>query len=276
MTLRGAAARRAVTAAGGFAAFFSHRARHVAPYRPVLECISIDAFPRSLDAGPIRLGFITDTHIGPAIAAADVDRAIATLLDGRPDLLLLGGDYICESPRFITEATAVLGDAANAVPLGAVAVLGNHDYSNDACRLVTQFERKGIRVLRNASALVEMNGGALWIVGIDDAILGSPDPDLAFADIPTGEAVIALWHEPDWAAEVARYKPVMQLSGHSHGGQVRLPILGALGAPAGGRRYVQGLNDVSGMPLYTSRGVGVFRPPVRFACPPEITLLTMA
>jgi predicted MPP superfamily phosphohydrolase len=218
---------------------------------------------------------VTDTHIGPAINARDVDRSLSLLHAVNPDLLLLGGDYICESPRFAPEAAAVLSEHAAATPLGAVAVLGNHDYACDASRLTSLLERRGIRVLRNESACLATGSRELWIVGIDDAVLGAPDLPRAFAGVPRDSAVLALWHEPDWATETARFRPMLQLSGHSHGGQVRLPLLGNIAAPSGGRRYVTGLNDAAGMPVYTSRGVGVFRPPIRFRCPPEVTLICL-
>jgi uncharacterized protein len=218
---------------------------------------------------------VTDTHIGPIIRANDVDRALSLLCSASPDLLLLGGDYICESPRFAPDAAAVLGEHAASVPFGALAVLGNHDYSCDAPRLTSLLERRGIRVLRNDAARIATGSGDLWIVGIDDAILGTPDVPRAFANVPSDSAMLALWHEPDWAAETARFAPLIQLSGHSHGGQIRLPFFGNITAPSGGRRYVAGLNHAAGMPVYTSRGVGVYRPPIRFRCPPEVTLVTL-
>jgi predicted MPP superfamily phosphohydrolase len=205
----------------------------------------------------------------------DVDRALALLCSASPDLLLLGGDYICESPRFAPDAAAVLGDHAASVPYGALAVLGNHDYSCAAPRLTSLLEQRGIRVLRNDAARIATSIGGLWIVGIDDALLGAPDVPRAFADVPPDSAMLALWHEPDWADETARFGTIVQLSGHSHGGQIRLPFFSNIAAPSGGRRYVAGLNYAAGMPIYTSRGVGVYRPPIRFRCPPEVTLITL-
>jgi predicted MPP superfamily phosphohydrolase len=257
------------------AAGMLHRARHTSPYAPRLERLNIAVPTRFAAWRPLRIGFITDTHIGPVILATDIDRALSLLHPERPDLLLLGGDYICESPRFAPEAAAVLGQHAAAVPFGALAVLGNHDYSCDAPRLTSLLERRGIRVLRNESARVATGFGDLSIAGIDDAVLGAPDVPQAFASVPDDVPAVAIWHEPDWAAETARFGPLLQLSGHSHGGQVRLPLLGNIAAPSGGRRFVAGLNDAAGMPVYTSRGLGVYRPPIRFRCPPEVTLITL-
>jgi predicted MPP superfamily phosphohydrolase len=223
----------------------------------------------------LRIGFASDTHVGPFVRGADVGRALDLLVKATPDLLLLGGDFICESPRYAEEAAEALGEAARRAPLGALAVLGNHDYACDAPLLIGALERVGIRVLRNEAARVVVGERELWIAGIDDGMLGTPDQARAFAAVPPGAAALALWHEPDWAEATARHGAILQISGHSHGGQVRLPLLGGIAAPAGGRRFVSGLSDAAGMPVYTSRGVGVYRPPVRILCPPEVTLLTL-
>jgi predicted MPP superfamily phosphohydrolase len=252
-----------------------HRVRHEAPYRPVLESVDVRVPPGVQTPPRLRIGFVADTHVGSVLRPADIERALALLLTAEPDLLLFGGDYVSESPRHISDAAAVLGNVASATRFGSLAVLGNHDYANGAERVTAELEKHGIQVLRNASARVGDGTGELWIAGIDDALLGSPDPTSAFAGVPAGARAIALWHEPDWAEQVVHHGAFLQLSGHSHGGQVRLPILGTIAAPAGGRRFVAGLNFATGMPVYTTRGVGVYRPPVRFRCPPEITLVTL-
>jgi uncharacterized protein len=264
-----------VTAALAGVAAAGHRARHDAPYRPVLERVEV-RIPLSLETPPrLRIGFVADTHLGSAIRPLDVDRALGLLLSTEPDLLLFGGDYVSESPRHINEAAAVLGNVAGAPRFGSLAVLGNHDCANGAERMTAALEKRGIRVLRNECARIGDNVGELWVAGIDDALLGSPELERAFAGVPSRAGALALWHEPDWAEQAAQHNAFLQLSGHSHGGQVRLPIAGTVAAPAGGRRFVQGLNLAMGMPVYTTRGVGVYRPPVRFRCSPEVTLLTL-
>jgi predicted MPP superfamily phosphohydrolase len=259
----------AVAAAG-----LARHARYTAPYRPVLERVALPAGGRYRGLTGLRIGFVSDTHVGPVFSTADVDRAMTLLFTADPDIVLLGGDYLSESPRYAPEAASVLGSYVSASRLGMLAVLGNHDYSNDDRRVMGSLEKRGIQVLRNASARVTRGGEAFWVIGIDDALLGRPDLARAFEAVPESAAAIALWHEPDWAEAAARSGALLQVSGHSHGGQVRLPLFGNLAAPTGGRRFVSGLNAAAGMPVYTSRGVGIFRPPVRFRCSPEVTLLT--
>jgi predicted MPP superfamily phosphohydrolase len=268
------AALAAAGAGGAGAALLAHRARYSAPYAPVLERVEIALPPAARAMAGMRVGFLTDPHIGPAITAEDVERALRLLAAAEPDLLLYGGDYICDSPRYAPEAAAVLGQYASHARCGALGVLGNHDYANDAPRVASLLEARGVRVLRN-EALNLTPDSRLWVVGIDDALLGSPDTEQAFAAVPAGAAALALWHEPDWAEQAAARGAFLQLSGHSHGGQVRLPIIGPVATPTAGRRYVSGLNEAAGMPIYTARGVGVYRPPVRFRCPPEVTLVTL-
>ncbi len=271
-TVRGAVI---VAGAGLAVAEVGRRARHEAPYRPVLERVDIRV-PACIATPPrLRIGFVADTHLGSVIRAGDIDRALALLLAAEPDLLLFGGDYVSESPRHIPDAAAVLGNVANTTRFGSLAILGNHDCANGAGRMTAELEKRGVRVLRNESARVGDDTGELWISGIDDALLGSSDPQRAFASVPSGARAIALWHEPDWAEQVIQYGAFLQLSGHSHGGQIRLPVAGPITAPAGGMRFVKGLNLAAGMPIYTTRGVGVYRPPVRFRCPPEVTLVTL-
>jgi len=261
----------------GLTAKTGYDALAVAPFRPELERVELP-LPRGHEGlAGLRIGFVADTHVGPFTAAEDVARATALLAREAPDLLLLGGDYVSDSPRHAGPAAAVLGELARRAPLGAYAVLGNHDAGErhrDA-RVTTALRDAGIVVLRNEAAAVETGRGALWIAGVDEAIMATADPVRTFAAIPSGAAALALWHEPDYAEQTAALGAFAQLSGHSHGGQVRLPGVGPLMLPAGGRRYVLGLNRAAGMPVYTTRGVGVYLPPIRLNCPPEVTLVTL-
>lgn len=261
----------------GLAGIQAYEAHARNPYSPRLERVALP-LPAGHEAlAGLTIGFVADTHVGPYVTPEDVFRATTLLAHEEPDVILLGGDYISASPRFAPAAAAVLGELTRAAPLGGYAVLGNHDAGERgrAERVTDSLESAGIQVLRNAAAAIHTGMGTLWIAGVDEALMARANPRVTFADIPPDAAALALWHEPDYAGHTADLGAFAQLSGHSHGGQVRLPGIGPLMLPTGGQRYVMGLNKAEGMPVYTSRGVGVFVPPFRYNCPPEVTLITL-
>ncbi len=251
------------------------RARFVAPFRAGVVNILVQLPRRHGNLAGLTIAFVTDTHVGPHFAATDLEPIVDRLNVIRPDIVLFGGDYICESPRFMTQTAPLLGEMARTARWGAWGVLGNHDISNMRERVVPFLEDAGIAVLVNQAACVTTDHGELWLAGIDDALLGEVDLVRAFTQIPPDAASICLWHEAGLAEEAAPYGPLLQLSGHSHGGQVRLPGIGPIATPKMGKRYVAGRFQVDDMELYVSSGIGVYRPPVRFNCPPELTIIRL-
>lgn len=253
----------------------AYAARYVNPYRPQLTRTTFTLPPGHAGLAGLRIGFVSDTHVGPFIDEADLRRATALIAEARPDVILLGGDYVSESTRFIPAAVGPLADLVDAAPLGGFAVLGNHDLSVTRTEVQDAMAARGIAVLRNQATSVSFNGDELWIAGIDDTLVGDDQPMETFAQVPSGKAVLALWHEPEFAELAAHGGAFAQLSGHTHGGQIRLPGIGPLGLPIHGKRFVMGPNVADGMQIYTARGVGVYRPPLRFNCPPEVTIVTL-
>jgi predicted MPP superfamily phosphohydrolase len=253
----------------------AYQARYVNPYSPKLERVSIPLRPEHARLAGLRIGFITDTHVGPFISADDLARATNLIAAEQPDLILFGGDFVSESPRYIGPAIEVVRQLVSETLLGGFAVLGNHDMYVSAAKVTAALEGAGVPVLRNRAASVAFRGETLWIAGIDETLMGRPDPPVAFGQVPADAAAIALWHEPQFAEHAAAEGAFLQLSGHTHGGQIRLPGVGPVGLPVHGKRYVMGLNHVDRMAIYTARGVGVYRPPLRFNCPPEVTVITL-
>ena len=249
-------------------------ARYINPYSPRLERVELQLPPMIASMDGLKIGFVTDTHVGPFISLDDVQRALDLVRAEKPDLLLLGGDYVSESPRYLAGAAELLGMLAAEAPLGSYAVMGNHDYSISGAYAIRALAGVGIPILRNDVAEVTVGSDSLWIAGIDETLLGSPDPAGTISKVPKGGAALALWHEPTFAEQAATAGAFAQLSGHTHGGQVRLPVIGPIGLPIHGHRHVIGLSSANGMPVYTSRGVGVYRPPIRINCPPEVTIVT--
>lgn len=154
-----------------------------------------------------------------------------------------------------------------------LACLGNHDHWTDADAVAGALSDAGLTMLRNAAREV---ADGLWVAAVDDVWEQQADLGKALEGAPAGAIIVLLAHEPDYADEVAADGRVsLQLSGHSHGGQVRLPFIGAPFLPYLGRKYPAGLYRVGGMWLYVNRGVGLISPAVRFNCRPEVTLLTL-
>ncbi len=158
---------------------------------------------------------------------------------------------------------------------GLWAVMGNHDYSTDPDRVTSALRAEGIQVLSNQSVPIERNGGRFWLGGVDDVLGGGADLGATLHHVPADEATVLLAHEPDYADYVARSPVDLQISGHSHGGQVRMPFVGPVYLPDMARKYVWGLYKVGGLTLYTNPGLGTVGIPVRWNCPPEITVLTL-
>lgn len=250
-------------------------ARFVAPFRPRITHLLVQ-LPRAhhhLDG--TSLAFITDTHVGPHFPAEALAPAVRTLRRAKPDVVLFGGDYICESPRYIADAREPLAAMAATATYGAWGILGNHDIANIRQRVVDGLEDTGIQLLTNEAVEVMTMKGSFWIVGIDDILLGKDRPAEAFANVPADALSIALWHEADHAERLEPFGPLLMLSGHTHGGQVRLPFLGALATPKLGKRFVSGRFEIGNMTLFVSNGIGMYRPPVRFNCPPEVVLVRL-
>jgi hypothetical protein len=226
----------------------------------------------------LRIAHLSDLHWGPYTGQQEIGAAVERANALSPDLIVLTGDYVLWSADYAAACAREL--AALQAPLGVFAVPGNHDYWTDIDVVTARLRAAGATVLRNSAHWLGASGVPLWLVGIDDVSEQHHDLDAALAQVPPGEPTLLMVHEPDLADEVARlpHRILLQLSGHSHGGQVNLPLFGPLVLPWLGRKYPAGLQAVPGSALrvYTNRGVGLIPPPVRFNCRPEIALLTLS
>lgn len=249
----------------------------IAPRRLRLEypTIRIPGLPAGL-AG-LRIGFLTDIHHDRGRPLAILERGVELLNDAEPDVIILGGDYVVGRSRGFAPCARLLGRLR--APLGVFGILGNHDHWGSADVIAAHLGTVGVTMLRNASRRLLAPGGApFWLVGLDTAMRERADFDAALAGVPEGEFRLLLAHEPDVADALgARGVRVgLQLSGHTHGGQIVAPGLGPLILPPLGQRYLRGFYHTPAGPLYVSRGLGGAPPFLRFNSPPEVTLLTLA
>ena len=218
---------------------------------------------------------ISDLHVGKLMGAARLEQIIDQVNQQKPDLVVITGDFVTHHPdRY---ANILVSGFQQLTPTQkTVGVLGNHDYWSDPTEVRRILETGNVLELNNSIYTVERNQEQLHIAGVDDVWSGEPDLEAVLQQLPGEGAAILLVHEPDFA-EISRLtgRFDLELSGHSHGGQIRFPLIGALFYPPYGRLYPQGRYDVDGMIHYTNRGVGMVQLGARLLCRPEITVFTL-
>jgi len=249
--------------------------------RLVRRDILLRRWPERMDGFTIVQ--LSDFHYDPVFSVHPLKTAIGIVNDLKPDLIVLTGDFVSAPLVGRTpapKAAAAADPCAHwlkrlQAPHGLWAVMGNHDIATDVGRVTSALRAQKIRVLANQSVPVENNGGRFWLGGVNDVLEGNADLHATLHGIPADEATVLLAHEPDFADYVARYPIDLQLSGHSHGGQVRIPLIRPFYLPTLAKKYISGLFSIGRLTLYTNCGLGTVGVPVRFNCPPEITLMTI-
>jgi uncharacterized protein len=219
---------------------------------------------------------MSDIHHGPYTGLDYIGRCVEIVNSLNPDIVALTGDFTFAGRHYIDPCGEVLkGLKARA---GVYAVLGNHDYYAGAGQVARVLRNAGCEVLVDAMDRIEYRGVNLWLVGVDDLYYGTTDVYHLMRDMPREETKIVLSHNPDFIEEfaVANKHIDLMISGHTHGGQIRFPLIGAPHVSSGyGQRYIMGLNRRGSMQIYTTRGIGTILLPTRFDCPPEIVLFTL-
>lgn len=228
----------------------------------------------------IRVALISDIHMGGWMNRERLQSVATWLLNEQPDVLLNTGDFLIgrgftqRTQQWLDALTAVLGPVASAIP--SFAVLGNHDYWTDARAVRAMLSASGITDLTNTVFTLERQGQMLHLCGVDDVRAGVVRLEDVTAQLNNHGAAILLAHEPDFAdVSAATGKFDLQVSGHTHGGQIVLPLIGAPILPKLGEKYPCGLYKIGEMFQYTNRGLGAGHIPIRWNCPPEITIFIL-
>ena len=261
-------------AAGGFALYAGEVARHELSVEQ--HTLHLPRLPHAFRG--MRVVQISDFHYAEFSEGWFVREVVDQVNRLKPDMVVLTGDFVSYGPLPKSYARRHAGPCAEILskiecPL-RYAIMGNHDCMVGEHYVIGPLKETGISVLLNEAVPLEREGQRLWLAGLDSADQRKSHPEQA---IPRagGEPIIVLAHEPDILPEIAKYKADLMLSGHTHGGQVRLPFLGAVVLPPLGKKYPEGLFRYGETQLYVNRGIGTVGMPFRLNCPPEITVLTL-
>jgi predicted MPP superfamily phosphohydrolase len=235
--------------------------------------IQIAGLPDAFDG--YRIAQISDLHCGPFASGRRVAGWVDAVNRLRPDAIAVTGDLIVSGPDFVSVVASALG-GLRAGGGGVFASMGNHDYFGDGEALVTALERAGLTVLRNRGVVLRRDGGALYLAGVDDTWTKRDDLERTLADRPAGVPVVLLAHDPVLFPQAAARGVDLVLSGHTHGGQVAIPLLARrLNLARLITPFTNGLYRSGGSMLYVNRGLGTTGPPVRIAVAPEIAVLVL-
>lgn len=256
--------------------------------------IRVERVPIKLERLPgsfrgLKIALLSDMHSSPLVSKEHLKESVRLAMVEKPDLVVLTGDFVGHTlktsmdqihdfdPIYLENLVEVLRPIK--APLGKFAVLGNHDFWSGAEALnwiCHDFENlAGVPVLRNQSVTLKRGGDSIQLVGIDD-YWNSWDLTKALSNVPDETVRILLSHNPDINRSIKPSQKIdLVLSGHTHGGQIAFPVLGAPFSPTQDKRYLKGLVRDGDRQTYITRGVGHLLVPIRFNCPPEVSLITL-
>lgn len=230
--------------------------------------IRLKRLPRRLDG--FRIIHLSDTHHSPFTGLDHIERAVEISNRLTPDICILTGDYVSHEAEYIAPVAAALARLES--KLGTHACLGNHDHWTDADLVTHLFRGEGINMMINEGFRVETGDGSFWLGGVDDYMVGKTDVPAALKGSFPDEMKLLLAHNPIIFREAARLGVDLTLSGHTHGGQIRVRDTERNIIP---RRRKAGLHRLRGSQVYITRGIGTVVLPIRYQCPPEISLLEL-
>lgn len=231
--------------------------------------IKLKRLPKGLDG--FRIIHLSDTHHSPFTTLDHIKRTVKIANRLKPDMVILTGDYVSHEREYIAPVAAVLGKLK--AKHGIYACLGNHDHWTDADLVTHLFRGEGINMLVNEGLRFETRRGSFWLCGVDDYMVGRTDVPAALRGSFPDEMKLLLAHNPIIFREAARYGVDLTLSGHTHGGQIKLRDEEKRILPS--RKLKAGLHERRGSQVYITRGIGTVIVPMRFRCPPEISLLEL-
>ncbi|MCP8616029.1 metallophosphoesterase [Salirhabdus salicampi] len=255
-------------------------AKHLEPAMIHIQRDSIQSDSIPADFHNVKIVQFGDTHIGFHYDIDQLEHLVKEINAEKPHIVLFSGDLVdnpmqllhSEFRRIVNVLTKISG------PYGKFWIYGNHDHGGYGTETIAKLmEESDFQLLQNESSEIQIGNSKINIAGLDDVILGKPDLNKTFADINLNTFTLLLCHEPDYADHTVQHPIDLQLSGHSHGGQVRIPFYGHLYSPPFARKYVDRQYTIGQYPLqlFITRGVGTTRLPYRFLCKPEFNVYTL-
>lgn len=226
----------------------------------------------------IKIVQFSDTHVGHYFSLEQLSNIVDKINNLNPDLLFFTGDLMDEPNKYAATNQLISILERLEAPLGKFAIYGNHDHGGYGSEIYKEMmNQTGFTLLMNSSEEIFVEDSKITIVGLDDVMLGRPNFEQAFKNVDSSSFTILLAHEPDIAERAEEVGAHMQLSGHSHGGQIQIPFFGPLITPPLGSIYVEGGHRIgpTNMFLYVNRGLGTTRLPLRFLAKPEISFFTL-
>ncbi|MBS4189031.1 metallophosphoesterase [Bacillus sp. FJAT-49705] len=255
-------------------------AGHIEPKLLDINHHTIDkkTIPKSFN--DFKIVQFSDTHLGFQYDKHQLIELIEKINKLKPDIIFFTGDLM-DAPNKYPEGNQLIPLLKKLhAPFGKFAIYGNHDhggYGSDIYKSI--MEQAEFKLLQNSNQQISLlDGSAIYIIGIDDAMLGRPDLEAALNGVPEDSFKILLSHAPDLADAASAFNIQFQLSGHSHGGQIKMPFIGALVKPPFAEIYHEGFYEIGDTPLtlYVNRGIGTTRLPFRFLSKPELTVFTLS
>jgi len=231
--------------------------------------ILLKRLPKNLDG--LRLVHLSDIHHSPFTSLEHISRAVEIANELKPDMFVLTGDFVSHESEYIVPMAQAMGQLKS--EFGTFACLGNHDHRTDAALVTNSLRAENIRVLINEGFRFSARGTSFWLSGTDDYMVGLTDLPAALCGSFLDEMKMLLAHNPKTLYRAARAGVDLVFSGHTHGGQVRLRDEEKKILPR--RRFASGLYRRKDSQMYITRGIGTVVLPVRFGCPPEISLIEL-
>ena len=254
-------------------------AKHLEPFWLEINSYSIKKQTISPGLAGTRIVQFSDTHLGFHYQLSDLTRVVGKIQTLNPDIIVFTGDLMDEPQNYPNSDQIIPILHSLSAPLGKYAVYGNHDHGGYGTNLYGQImKRSGFTLLQNEVVTIAKNSDTFFLAGLDEPMLGSPDFQAIANKMGADGFKLLLSHAPDLADTASRFGFDFQLSGHSHGGQVQIPFLGALVKPPFGEEYYDGFYEINSnqpLTLYVNRGLGTTRLPFRFLSRPEITVFTL-